>query len=877
MSNTNFFNGLKQIGRNNLEGWMNYMEQMVPALAEGVVNGMTLDKILKEGMPQLSKVMTGANLNTLTDYMYYMVDNPLGTPSDVTGTKVFLLVVGERKTTANSHNPDILQLLYTLTPTFALHYRVGKLQDINTGEVPWINYRTLLKGDTGLNSYEFWKLSNPTGTEQDYWDSLKIKGDKGDQGDKGDIGLSAYEDWLNRGGIGTFEDFLGTLKGADAPSNFDEWLARNPGGTYAEFAEIYQGFRGWTPLFSTEIYGDKVLINLYDWQGTSIDNDADKPTVGYITANGLTDDKDEATDFRGMRGLQGDKGEVGEQGERGFTGANGKSAYQFWLEEGNTGSIQDFIASFGEGITVVPPKYYWGLPITEDRKLDEADIGLSFLVTADAEIEMPDWRTLDRGWFIHLFPSDFGKKTELQIKVTTEGTNTIRGDIGSIQGDVTVIRSPNEGEFLIVGEVKYVTREELQVLYDVVVAYNWTDYWYPNWFPAVQSALASAKVTLDDPNSSNKVIAEKYDVLSSVAHNLGLRITFPCPYTFENGDELGAKNFDSITEVTEGLAFSHHANQPYGVAHAEQPAAAMVTINQVLGNPAMQPISFKDGTDVFSKFNEVRRVGYEKVGFEFTVPNPNNFNTSITFKGTVYDNADGVSELTATIGTRKVGSTVNIVTRLSAERFVGGVSQGVDFVERLKPTTTASHTLGFWYDMTTGKVNFLSSLITLDEIDDFTTNSVSTGKFSTAFPKIDSFGLHEIVSTRVGSVSQSQTVILKGSLVYWTLDFPDGVSDTCQNTLKRATWEEASAPFTSITPTVTESFKQVTTVNIVTPPDWEDSSAPFASITPTVNESLKLITPINLLPEVEWTESSNEFTSITPMVTPTLKLVTSSQ
>ena len=40
---------------------------------------------------------------------------------------------------------------------------------------------------------------------------------------------------------------------------------------------------------------------------------------------------------------------VGTRGPRGEEGADGKSAYQLWLEEGNTGSIQDFFASLSGG------------------------------------------------------------------------------------------------------------------------------------------------------------------------------------------------------------------------------------------------------------------------------------------------------------------------------------------------------------------------------------------------------------------------------------------------------------------------------------------------------------------------------------------------
>ncbi|OQR15250.1 collagen-like triple helix repeat-containing protein [Ligilactobacillus salivarius] len=48
---------------------------------------------------------------------------------------------------------------------------------------------------------------------------------------------------------------------------------------------------------------------------------------------------------KGDTGLQGEKGNKGDTGERGANGVDGKSAYQTWLDLGNSGSEQDFINS----------------------------------------------------------------------------------------------------------------------------------------------------------------------------------------------------------------------------------------------------------------------------------------------------------------------------------------------------------------------------------------------------------------------------------------------------------------------------------------------------------------------------------------------------
>ena len=70
----------------------------------------------------------------------------------------------------------------------------------------------------------------------------------------------------------------------------------------------------------------------------------DKGLTGDIGEQGL-EGKDGATGQKGDKGLTGDKGEQGAQGSVGAIGANGLSAYQVWLNLGNMGSENDFIAS----------------------------------------------------------------------------------------------------------------------------------------------------------------------------------------------------------------------------------------------------------------------------------------------------------------------------------------------------------------------------------------------------------------------------------------------------------------------------------------------------------------------------------------------------
>lgn len=130
--------------------------------------------------------------------------------------------------------------------------------------------------------------------------------------------------------------------------------------TAAELAEL---------LASTDIPGlevtrvdDGVLIKITSKNGTTsaIVNDG---SVGIAGPQGPKGDKGD-TGERGPKGDQGDQGprgyqgepgpmgysgEPGPKGDKGDTGEAGKSAYQSWLDLGNTGTEEDFVNSlYGE-------------------------------------------------------------------------------------------------------------------------------------------------------------------------------------------------------------------------------------------------------------------------------------------------------------------------------------------------------------------------------------------------------------------------------------------------------------------------------------------------------------------------------------------------
>lgn len=119
--------------------------------------------------------------------------------------------------------------------------------------------------------------------------STGSNGEKGETGETGPSGESAYEIWLSQGHSGTEQDFLDSLVGPTGPTG------------------------------STGEKGD----------------------TGNTGPTGLTG----STGEKGDTGNTGPTGSTGEKGDTGDTGPSGDSAYQIWLDQGNTGSEQDFLDS----------------------------------------------------------------------------------------------------------------------------------------------------------------------------------------------------------------------------------------------------------------------------------------------------------------------------------------------------------------------------------------------------------------------------------------------------------------------------------------------------------------------------------------------------
>jgi hypothetical protein len=245
-------------------------------------------------------------------------------------------------------------------------------------------------------------VTGPTGPKGDQGDKGEtgVTGLQGDKGDTGDNGLSVYESWLSLGNAGTEQEFLDSLKGATGATGLDGnkiypiynsgdynnfyrnskvgdfaiWYATvAPGGkgdvyyrdtdgnVYKGFSMVgYQGNTG-----ATGAMGATGATGLDGKDGT----DGKDGVTGATGATGL-DGKDGitgptgvqgnkgdtgATGISGATGAKGDKGDTGAtgvtgpQGDKGDQGDTGLSAYEVWLNEGNTGTEQDFLDSLGGG------------------------------------------------------------------------------------------------------------------------------------------------------------------------------------------------------------------------------------------------------------------------------------------------------------------------------------------------------------------------------------------------------------------------------------------------------------------------------------------------------------------------------------------------
>lgn len=178
----------------------------------------------------------------------------------------------------------------------------------NSGTIS--DFLNSLIGPAGKSTYEIWLALGNEGTVMDFIDDIK--------GAKGDAGDSAYKLWLKEGHTGDIDAFFDWLHGESA---YEIWVRLGHTGTEEEFLESLKGQSAFE-IWQENIGGPSSTLDDY------------------------------FTYFRGKDGVDGKSAydlwmDAGNSGtvEDFLKSLIGKSAYEIWLDLGNTGTEEDFIKS----------------------------------------------------------------------------------------------------------------------------------------------------------------------------------------------------------------------------------------------------------------------------------------------------------------------------------------------------------------------------------------------------------------------------------------------------------------------------------------------------------------------------------------------------
>lgn len=207
-------------------------------------------------------------------------------------------------------------------------------------------------GTNGKSAYQIWLDNGNIGTEQDYLDSLKgedgytpIKNVDYFDGQDGDDGKSAYQLWLDSGNTGSIEDYQASLKGekgdkGDDATTYYTWLK------YADTP---------TSGMSDNPTNKKYMGIAYNKTTPTESNNYNDYAWSLIKG---ADGEDGVTPIKGVDYFD---GYTPVKGKDYFDGDDGKSAYEIWLEEGNTGSEEDYLNSLkgDDGYTPIKGKDYF--------------------------------------------------------------------------------------------------------------------------------------------------------------------------------------------------------------------------------------------------------------------------------------------------------------------------------------------------------------------------------------------------------------------------------------------------------------------------------------------------------------------------------------
>lgn len=185
-------------------------------------------------------------------------------------------------------------------------------------------------GQDGKSAYQVAVDNGYVGTQAEWLASLV--GPQGIQGVKGDTGLSAYDQARQGGYTGTEAQFRTLLASLESLEDDERRIAIQILNSILEAADSGEGYNPGVGIVDVSMDGNYILTIRFS-------------DGSYYTTPSL-------------RGAKGDKGDTGPQGEKGATGAtgatgadgeDGKSAYEYAVDGGYTGTEAEFAQKLATG------------------------------------------------------------------------------------------------------------------------------------------------------------------------------------------------------------------------------------------------------------------------------------------------------------------------------------------------------------------------------------------------------------------------------------------------------------------------------------------------------------------------------------------------
>ncbi|MBJ6367687.1 collagen-like domain-containing protein [Snuella sedimenti] len=289
----------------------------------------------------------------------------------------------------------------TQTPTtnanglFSIEIGIGTLVSGNFSTIDWANNTYFIKTEidpTGGTSY------NITGTSQlasvpyalyaaNSGSSTPgpqgiqgVPGNDGADGADGADGDSAYQIWLDAGNTGTETEFLASIVGATGAQG-PQGIPGNDGADGANGSDGSDGdsaYQIWLDAGNTGTQAD-FLASLVGETGA-------QGPQGIQGVKGDKGDKgdDGAQGIQGVAGNDGADGADGVNGTNGVDGADGDSAYQIWLDAGNTGTEAEFLASLVGATGAQGPQ---GIPGNDGADGSDATVTITNNLTSTSTTE----------------------------------------------------------------------------------------------------------------------------------------------------------------------------------------------------------------------------------------------------------------------------------------------------------------------------------------------------------------------------------------------------------------------------------------------------------------------------------------------------------